>query len=81
MLKIQKKGQKMFKSIKAKLAGLFTLGALAATSANAAVDMTAVQTAMTDGSSQLESFAPTVIGFVLVLVVIGGFIKLVRRAG
>jgi len=51
-----------------------------ATGANAAVDLTAVSTAMTDGQTQLEGFAPTVIGFVLVMVVIGAFIKLTKRA-
>jgi len=51
-----------------------------ATGANAAVDLTAVQTSMTDGQGQLESFAPTVIGFVLVMVIIGAFIKLTKRA-
>jgi hypothetical protein len=54
--------------------------ALGATSASAAVDLTAVETAMTAGSGQIEGFAPTVIGFVLVLVVIGAFIKLIKRA-
>lgn len=51
-----------------------------ATGANAAVDLTAVGTAMTDGQGQLESFAPTVLGFVLVMVIIGAFIKLTKRA-
>jgi len=51
-----------------------------ATNASAAVDLTAVQTAMTDGQGQIESFAPTVIGFVLVTVIIGALIKLTRRS-
>ena len=51
-----------------------------ATGANAAVDLTAVETSMTAGQTQIEGFAPTVIGFVLVLVVIGAFIKLTKRA-
>jgi len=51
-----------------------------ATNASAAVDLTAVETSMTAGSTQIEGFAPTVIGFVLVLVVIGAFIKLTKRA-
>ncbi len=51
-----------------------------ATSASAAVDLTAVETSMTAGQGQIEGFAPTVIGFVLVLVVIGAFIKLTKRA-
>ena len=51
-----------------------------ATGANAAVDLTAVQKAMTDGQGQIESFAPTVLGFVLVMVIIGAFIKLTKRA-
>ena len=51
-----------------------------ATGANAAVDLTAVSTAMTAGQGQIESFAPTVLGFVLVMVIIGAFIKLTKRA-
>jgi len=51
-----------------------------ATNASAAVDLTAVETSMTAGQTQIEGFAPTVIGFVLVLVVIGAFIKLTKRA-
>ena len=50
------------------------------TGANAAVDLAAVQTSMTQGQTQIEGFAPTVIGFVLVLVIIGAFIKLTKRA-
>ena len=50
-----------------------------ATGANAAVDLTAVNTAMTAGQGQLESFAPTVLGFVLTMVIIGAFIKLTKR--
>ncbi len=50
-----------------------------ATGANAAVDLTAVNTAMTAGQGQIESFAPTVIGFVLTMVIIGAFIKLTKR--
>jgi hypothetical protein len=71
----------MFKSLKSKMLGLFTLGAAAATSASAAVDLTAVQTQLNDGQSQIEGFAPIIIGFVLVMVLVGAFIKLVRRAG
>ena len=48
-----------------------------ATSVMADVDLTAVQTA---GAGQLEGYAPTVIGFVLVLVVIGAIIKLTKRS-
>ena len=51
-----------------------------ATSANAAVDLTAVQTKLDAGQTQLEGYAPAVIGFVLVLVIIGAFIKLTKRA-
>ena len=51
------------------------------TGANAAVDLTAVQTAMTGGQTQIEGFAPVVIGFVLVMTIIGALIKLTKRAG
>ena len=51
-----------------------------ATSANAAVDLTAVTTSITDGQGQVESFAPVVLGFVVALVVIGAIIKLSKRA-
>ena len=50
------------------------------TGAAAAVDLSTVETSMTAGQTQLEGFAPTVIGFVLVIVVIGAFIKLTKRA-
>ncbi len=52
-----------------------------ATGANAAVDLTAVTTQMTDGQGQIEGFTPVVLGFVVVLVVIGAMIKLAKRAG
>ncbi len=51
-----------------------------ATGANAAVDLTAVQTAMTDGQGQVEGFAPIVLGFVVVLVVISAIIGLAKKA-
>ena len=51
-----------------------------ATNVNAAVDLTALETSMTAGQGQLEGFAPTVLGFVLVMVIIGAFIKLTKRA-
>ena len=51
-----------------------------ATGANAAVDLTAVTTQMTDGQGQIEGFTPVVLGFVVVLVVIGAMIKLAKRA-
>ena len=51
------------------------------TGANAAVDLTAVQTALTDGQGQIEGFTPAILGFVLVIMVIGVLIKLVKRAG
>ena len=65
---------------KAKFGVIVGAVALGSTSVMAAVDLTAVETAMTAGEGQVEGFAPTVIGFVLVLVVIGAFIKLTKRA-
>jgi hypothetical protein len=65
---------------KAKFGVIVGAVALGSTNVMAAVDLTAVETSMTAGQGQLEGFAPTVIGFVLVMVVIGAFIKLTKRA-
>ena len=66
---------------KAKFGVIVGAIALGATNASAAVDLTAVEASMTAGQGQLEGFAPTVIGFVLAMVVIGAFIKTTKRAG
>ena len=71
---------KFFKTFKGKVLGAIGFASVAATQASAAVDLTAVQTQLTAGQTQVESYAPAVIGFVLVLVVIGAFIKLTKRA-
>ena len=65
---------------KAKFGVIAGAVALGATSVMAEVDLAAVETSMTSGEGQIEGFAPTVIGFVLVMVIIGAFIKLVKRA-
>ena len=69
-----------FSTFKGKVLGAISVASAMATSASAAVDLSAVETSMTAGQGQLEGFAPTVIGFVLVIVIIGGFIKLTKRA-
>lgn len=73
--------KKLSSKAKAKFGVIIGAVALGANNAMAAVDLTAVQTSMTEGQGQLEGFAPTVIGFVLVMVIIGAFIKLTKRAG
>lgn len=66
---------------KAKL-GFIGLGVVALSqTASAAVDLTTLNTQIGDGITQVESFAPIVIGFVITMVVIGIIIKLSKRAG
>lgn len=71
----------MFKKLgkKTKALGVVAGSTVVATTSQAAVDLTDVQTKMTEGSAQLESFAPIVIGFVLVLIVIGAIIGLTKK--
>lgn len=64
---------------KAKFGVIVGAVALGSTNVMAAVDLAAVETSMTAGQGQLEGFAPTVIGFVLVMVIISAFIKLTKR--
>lgn len=72
--------KKLSSKAKAKFGVISGVVLASITSASAAVDLTAVEASMTAGQTQIEGFAPTVIGFVLVLVVIGAFIKLTKRA-
>jgi len=71
----------MFKTFTRKIGAMVGAVALGFTGATAAVDLTAVQTEMTAGQGQIEGFAPIVIGFILVMVVVGAIIRLVRKAG
>lgn len=71
----------MFKKLgkKAKALGVVAGTTVVTTASQAAVDLTAVQTKMTEGSAQLEGFAPVVIGFVVILIVIGAIIGLTKK--
>ena len=53
--------------------------ALFTSNASAAVDTAELQNKLDAAGGQLETFAPIVIGFVIVMVVIGAFIRLVKK--
>jgi len=71
----------MFKKLgkKTKALGVVVASTVVTTASQAAVDLTEVQTKMDAGSTQLEGFAPVVIGFVVVLIVIGAIIGLTKK--
>lgn len=71
----------MFKKLgkKAKALGVVSGATIVTTSSQAAVDLTAVQTKMTEGTGQIEGFAPVVIGFVVVILVVGVILALVKK--
>jgi len=62
--------------LKLLLASAFTLFTV---SANAAIDTAVLQAKLDSAGGELETFAPIVIGFVIIMVVIGAFIRLVKR--
>ncbi|AKF25860.1 hypothetical protein YH65_11060 [Sulfurovum lithotrophicum] len=63
----------------ASLAGLVGMS-VASMAAATPLDLTTLSTQIDDAGTQVNSFAPTVIGFVLVMVIIGAVIKLTRKA-
>lgn len=62
------------------LAGLVGMS-VASMAAVTPLDLTTVATSIDDAGTQVNAFAPTVIGFVLVMVIIGAVLKLTKRAG
>lgn len=71
---------KFFSTLKGKVLGAIAIASAMSTNASAAIDLSAVTTNMTSAQGEIEGFAPVVLGFILVSVVVGAFIKLVRRA-
>lgn len=70
----------MFKGMKGKIAaGVAATGAFVVTSASAAIDTTAIQTAITAAEADALTTGEYVIGTVASLVVVGLIIGLVRK--
>jgi len=71
-----KGGNTMFKRLGLIVASALTLFTV---NASAAVDTAELQAKLDAAGGQLETFAPIVISFVIIMVVIGAFIRLVKK--
>ena len=69
------------KNLFTKVAVATGLASLFATSASAAIDLTAVNAQIGAGMTEVEGFVPVILGFIIVVVIAGVFFKLVKRAG